>query len=590
MKKFFIIILSLFVLSCSSDSGSGGDDPGGNNGGNSGGNNGGNNGGGNNTDDGSTDPDDYTDSNSDGNTTYYVSFSSGNDTNDGKTETTPFKNLGKINSITFKAGDIVKFKKGDTWKGYFKIRGSGSEDSHISVDSYGSGNLPIIDGNGYQAGIFLENIENITISNIEITNEATHRKSDGSVKLMHSSDRNGQDERYGILVLRYGDGRNISNININNVKISNIYPTPGDATKEHQGYGIRFESYNNSDRNYYSNIEIDNVDISLTGHYGIHIVNRMSPANSEFYHRNITIKNSKFTNTGGSGIVLARCKDVLVEDNHFDGTGSDEDSRMWNRGSGLWTYTCNDTIIQENIFENAYGPQDSYGAHIDWGCERVVMQYNLSRNNFGGFVEILGENEMCGYRYNISIADGKRTGQHHGNVFWISDFAGQNRRITSNNNFIYNNTVFVPSINDVNNNPMDHIEIFFRDADYTYVYNNIVYVSDQAKLTMDIRNDTEQFNSFRNNMYYGNVVIDSNYPYNHDPSDLLNTDPQFSNVGGNSADDYKLKSGSPAFNSGFIISGSTDVKNYIQNNGGRDYFGNTVSSDTKPNVGAYNGN
>ena len=168
MKKFFIIILSLFVLSCSSDSGSGGDDPGGNNGGNSGGNNGGNNGGGNNTDDGSTDPDDYTNSTSEGNTTYYVSFSSGDDANDGKTETTPFKNLGKINSITFKAGDIVKFKKGDTWKGYFKIRGSGSEDSHISVDSYGSGNLPIIDGNGYQAGIFLENIENITISILKL--------------------------------------------------------------------------------------------------------------------------------------------------------------------------------------------------------------------------------------------------------------------------------------------------------------------------------------------------------------------------------------------------------------------------------------
>ena len=90
------------------------------------------------------------------------------------------------------------------------------------------------------------------------------------------------------------------------------------------------------------------------------------------------------------------------------------------------------------------------------------MQYNLSRNNFGGFVEILGENEMCGYRYNISIADGKRTGQHHGNVFWISDFAGENRRVTSNNNFIYNNTVFIPSINDVNNNPMNHLEIFLE--------------------------------------------------------------------------------------------------------------------------------
>ena len=91
-------------------------------------------------------------------------------------------------------------------------------------------------------------------------------------------------------------------------------------------------------------------------------------------------------------------------------------------------------------------------------------------------------------------------------------------------------------------------------------------------------------------MYYGNVVIDSNYPYNHDPSDLLSTDPQFSNAGGNSANDYKLKSGSPAFNSGFIINGSSDVTNYIQNNGGRDYFGNAVTSDSKPNIGAYNGN
>ena len=33
-----------------------------------------------------------------------------------------------------------------------------------------------------------------------------------------------------------------------------------------------------------------------------------------------------------------------------------------------------------------------------------------------------------------------------------------------------------------------------------------------------------------------------------------------------------------------------DVKNYIQNNGGRDYFGNSVSSNSKPNIGAYNGN
>ena len=48
---------------------------------------------------------------------------------------------------------------------------------------------------------------------------------------------------------------------------------------------------------------------------------------------------------------------------------------------------------------------------------------------------------MCGYRYNISIGDGTRTGQHDGLIFWVSDFAGENRRKSSKNNFFYNNTI-----------------------------------------------------------------------------------------------------------------------------------------------------
>ena len=149
--------------------------------------------------------------------------------------------------------------------------------------------------------------------------------------------------------MRYGNGRNISNISITDVKISEIYPTPSNSDNRYKGYGIRFESYNDSEINYYDNIDIDNVDISLTGHYGIHIVNRMSPANEDFYHRNITITNSKFTNTGGSGIVLARCKYILVENSHFNGAGASTDSRMWNRGSGMWTYTCKGKAARKEL-------------------------------------------------------------------------------------------------------------------------------------------------------------------------------------------------------------------------------------------------
>ena len=584
MKYKLLLISILFVIGCSSGSSDGGDVVGGG-GNNGGGNNGGNTGG--NTD-GETDPDKYTDSSSSGDTTYYISFSDGDDSKDGKSESNAFKNLGKINSITFAPGDKIKFKTGDTWKGYFKVRGSGSSSSPITIESYGSSSKPIIDGNGYQASLFLENVEYIEVNNLEFKNEASHKKSDNSVKLMSGSSRTGQDERYGILALRFGAGKNINHLKVSNVKISNIYPTPSEQSYNHQGYGMRFESYNDGELNYFDGITIDNVDISLTGHYGIHIVNRMSGAQADFYHRNISITNSSFYDTGGSGIVFARSKNILVENSTFKGTGSTKDSRMWERGSGLWFYTCNDAIVQNSTFEDAYGVQDSFGAHIDWGNERVVIQYCLSKNNFGGFVEILGENLDCGYRYNISIGDGTRTGAHNGKIFWVSDFAGSNsRKIGSKNNFIYNNTVFVPSTNPVTNSPMTPDILIRENTEDTFVYNNLIYIDSGASLSILTNNDSD-LNFFRNNLYFGSVNIDPNTAFQHHSSEIF-VDPKLINPGSSDPNDYKLQADSPAIGKGILINGSTNTSNFIQNNGGKDYFGNSVSNSEKPNIGAYNG-
>ena len=584
MKYKLFLITILFIIGCSSGASDGGDVVGGG-GNNGGGNNGGNTGG--NTD-GETDPDKYTDSSSSGDTTYYISFSDGDDSKDGKSESNAFKNLGKINSITFAPGDKIKFKTGDTWKGYFKVRGSGSSSSPITIESYGSSSKPIIDGNGYQASLFLENVEYIEVNNLEFKNEASHKKSDNSVKLMSGSSRTGQDERYGILALRFGAGKNINHLKVSNVKISNIYPTPSEQSYNHQGYGMRFESYNDGELNYFDGITIDNVDISLTGHYGIHIVNRMSGAQADFYHRNISITNSSFYDTGGSGIVFARSKNILVENSTFKGTGSTKDSRMWERGSGLWFYTCNDAIVQNSTFEDAYGVQDSFGAHIDWGNERVVIQYCLSKNNFGGFVEILGENLDCGYRYNISIGDGTRTGAHNGKIFWVSDFAGSNsRKIGSKNNFIYNNTVFVPSTNPVTNSPMTPDVLIRENTEDTFVYNNLIYIDSGASLSILTNNDSD-LNFFRNNLYFGSVNIDPNTAFQHHSSEIF-VDPKLINPGSSDPNDYKLQADSPAIGKGILINGSTNTSNFIQNNGGKDYFGNSVSNSEKPNIGAYNG-
>ena len=46
------------------------------------------------------------------------------------------------------------FKSGDTWRGYFKLLGSGDDSNKIEISNYGTGTKPKIDGNGYQASIF----------------------------------------------------------------------------------------------------------------------------------------------------------------------------------------------------------------------------------------------------------------------------------------------------------------------------------------------------------------------------------------------------------------------------------------------------
>ncbi len=78
-------------------------------------------------------------------TNYYVS-SSGNDSNAGTSESTPWKTLTKVNSFTPKPGDQILFKRGDEWSGSITVKASGTSSSRITYGAYGTGNKPKIYG------------------------------------------------------------------------------------------------------------------------------------------------------------------------------------------------------------------------------------------------------------------------------------------------------------------------------------------------------------------------------------------------------------------------------------------------------------
>ena len=527
--------------------------------------------------------------------TFYVSSSTGNNNNNGLSAQFPFNSLDKLNTMSFLPGDSILFKSGDYFQGMLWIKGSGSFQQPIILDSYAGTVKPIINGNGYQAAILIYNNEHIFINNLEISNEGSHLDSSGNIKRLSGFGGlsnfwgSGKNVRFGVKVV--ADLLSLENFQLNNLYIHDIYPSPTDSLNNHKGYGIKFESLSdtsNSLYNTFSNIEITNNNITKTGHYGIWIKSLGLNGIDSIKNNKIEVRNCNFEYTGGSGFVPNKSSNVLVENCVFNHTGSDIDSRMWKRGSGMWPFDSKNVVAQNNKFMNAHGPQDSYGAHTDFGNENVVFQYNFSYNNEGGFVEILGDNINCGYRYNISVNDGYRVDPNNnqwdkkGKIFWVGNFCGNNQtRCPSTGTFIYNNTIFV-------NDTLNPEIYFWPNIGDVHVYNNLIYVGSNGNKIPTLISNTLNTLDISHNIFYDSSRINLD-------NDLLNNalflNPQMMNssiLGVNNPMAYKVQTNSPAIGSGRLINGSTDTTNYLNNNGGKDYFGNSISNFDPPSIGAFN--
>ena len=258
---------------------------------------------------------------------------------------------------------------------------------------------------------------------------------------------------------------------------------------------------------------------------------------------------------------------------------------MWARGSGTWPFKCERVVIQHNRLMNAHGPQDSYSAHIDYGCKDVVIQYNLSFNNEGGFAEILGDNINCGYRYNISVNDGYREdpdGQpwnKKGKIFGFRRLRNNQVRCPSQGSFFYNNTVYV----DESINP----EIYmWPDAGDVLICNNLVSMAAGGEVLPTLLEDEGNVFNVSHNLFHPPARIDLD---NDLLTNALFLSPQFlatSDTPVQSELNYQPSPASPALSNGVLIFGSDDPWDFLHNNGGQDFFGQPISSTTPPTIGA----
>ncbi|MDN3666958.1 DNRLRE domain-containing protein [Algibacter miyuki] len=325
-------------------------------------------------------------------TNYYVDNVGGDDTNLGTSEATAFQSLTKINTLTFSAGDAILFKKGGEWTGTLRPLGSGAVGSRIVIGSYGSGDLPIIDGGGIQAysdymsaAIILFNQEYWEIRDIEVRN-------------LEPGNPTNPIEKAGILVLGKDYGTlhdfKLENLKINKVngsletrenggiffdistgKVADRLPTNFDGIHVNNCYFLDVDRGGFLNQSYWSRRD-------LTSNFGEE--NLDGTTNRWYPSYNIVVENSKFENIGGNGLVIRVAEAPLVKHNLFVKNG------LKTTGNASYPYNCDNALWQYN--EACYtvyndGDADASGFDSDYMCKNTTIEYNYSHHNdWGGLL------------------------------------------------------------------------------------------------------------------------------------------------------------------------------------------------------------
>ena len=465
---------------------------------------------------------------------YFFHPQMGSDNNNGLSSQAPFKTLKKANAIDLKAGDRLLLAVGHTFHESFYFENlNGTEDKPIIISSYnrkairGDNIMATIDAKHETNGITLLNCSHIIIENINIT--ADGGKMDSTKKM-----------RCGILVSITSPDTQ-TGIICRNLTINDIFynkkgfqrgekeVTTANGTQSY-GWGIRFiVSHKDA---ILKNVIVSNCTLKNIAHTGIKFTANSGKIDS------IELCNNQIVETGGPGIQMSGVQDGHIYNNSISYSGCDNDSRKWGRGSGLWTWSCSNILIEKNRFTNANGPGDSAGCHIDFNCKNIIVQYNFSANNAGGFCEILGNTYNCAYRYNISVNDGFREkgvngSFQEGKILWLSGYCIGERR-GPYNSYFYNNTIYTKS------NKEAKIAID-RVANGILIANNIFHIEGESiTVKGDQYNPETEGEWMVNDFFFKNNLFLSRSSW---PSEqrLQDEQPFFGNAGFRNAGGIKLE-------------------------------------------------
>jgi hypothetical protein len=514
-------------------------------------------------------------------TTYYVDNVNGSDTNNGTSPSTAWKNISKVNSVTFLPGNQILFKAGGSWTNRLHPLGSGTSGSPIVIGSYGTGNRPIINGAGVADGaIYLNNQKYWEITNLEVTNFNAAEESGISIATWEANNTTNyanatlpaqavkdNTEKLAILISAQDIGV-VNHIYLHNLNIHGVNGTIDQASEDSKDNGgVGFIISGTATPTWFDDVLVDDCTIHDVDRTGMFIKSswddRTFTANTTWKPSlNLIVRNCTFNNVGANALVIRVADHPLMEHNLFDHCA------IKISGNALFNYNTDYAKWQYNecrYTKANVGDRDAGGIDADYKTKNTIIQYNyLHDNDYGMLVTGGGNsfNDGTQVKYNIIEKDGKFP--HPQNGKFVLKVAG-----AATNTTFYNNTVDLgPS--QTNTNIVVHSQWTVWPSNTTY-YNNII---DNSGVSSAYDFGSSTGTVFDYNSFYKNTA--TNQP---SQTHNINGEVSFVNAGAGDPNGYKLQTGSVALLSGKVIA----------NNGNKDYFGNNVSSTTAPNVGAYNG-
>jgi len=526
--------------------------------------------------------------------TYYISNSKGNDSNDGLSPGSPWKNLSKVSATSgYSAGSVILLKAGDVWTGVTMTSGvAGTASAPITVGMYvdpadPSDKLPRIDGNYLpetpysQMSTTNPNSNNYAVVinrsywhvyDLEITNwvynndtrSAANSAGKGAVSVVNQSGSNSE----GVI---------LSNLYIHHVNGSN--PKSGGGYNQAQGVGINVANNGNYRIN---NMVIENCLLKHISRNGIVTSGYNSgrvwsmpssdPNTTSTRGNNNVIRGNVLEDIWGDGILVGGTFKCLVESNlvinsvsHPIKYPSLSGNAVSNLSAAVWPFDSDATIFQYNEVCYTGVPRDNEVADgqafdSDYYTCNNLYQYNYSHDNEGGFFMVCGPEysyaEGSVVRYNISVNDGSMFGKRA--IFEIGGGGGVH------NTYIYNNTIYTGPSHAVFQ--VTRGEPWDGKSTGTYFINNIFSINGQTAQFGWPGDPSDRNQAYScvldNNLYHGALFGPglSDMPPDAHPvfGDPLFVNPgkaaaTFGGYGWEWSENYKIQSGSAAIGAGAVI-------------------------------------